>query len=279
MQLQSRAGQQKRARRLPPRAQLRVKAQLQAHAHHLARFCQLAQAQGLSEAIRQVGIGSAGELERVRTLFNKASETDKTVKENNTQWAQEKKAALAREAAEREEKLREEEAAREKAEAEQARAEEIEWINQETKESILILAGMGQRPAARATIGYAQMLQDDYVRRLVEKTDDLLDYLWDKIHSGTWVFPETKEALDLDRLLAPVLQLEVAHSYFPTSTRQLTASLLRKWRGEDCDETDDDPRASFTQEVDRQPCSDPVSSTEEGDAKRQSSGSDSQCKR
>lgn len=258
---------------------MRVKAQLQAHAHHIARFCQLAQVQGLRQAILQVGIGSTAELRQFRALYDQAPETGKTVKENSTQRAEETKAALAREAAEREEKLREEEAAREKEAAEQARAEEIEWINKEAKESILILAGMGQRPAARMTTGYAQMLQEDYVRRLVGKTDDLLDFLWDKVHSGTWVCPEIKEALELDQLLGPVLQLEVAHSYFPTSTRRLAATLLRKWRDEDCDEADDDPRASSNQEADRQPCSDPVSSLERDDAKGQLSSSDSQCKR
>lgn len=253
--MQSKTKQRARAPRFPPRAQLRVKAQLQAHANHIERFFQLAQVQGLRQAIRQVGIGSAAEIRQFRALYDEAPETGKTVKEDTTQRAEETKAALAREAAEREEKLREEEAAREKAAVEQARAEEIEWINQEAKESIFILAGMGQRPATRATIGCAQVLQDDYVRRLVEKTDDLLDYLWDKVHSGTWVCPEVKEALDLDQLVGAVLHLEAAHSHFPPSTQQLAASLRRKWQDEACDETDGDPRASTTQEADRHPCS------------------------
>lgn len=124
------------------------------------------------------------------------------------------------------------------------------------------------------------MLHEDYIRRLVEKTDDLLDYLWDKAHSGDWICPEIKEAIDLDRLLGLVLTGEAQKSYFPPATRDLAASLLRKWRGEDCDEADSS--ASSAGESTSQPCSDSESSegessTEESEAEGESPSVDLQC--
>lgn len=177
--------------------------------------------------------------------------------------------------------MRAEKAAREEEEAAQARAKEIEWINEEAGESILVLAGMGERPMAPLATGYAQMLHEDYVRRLVEKTDDLLDYLWDKAHSGDWLCPEIKAAVDLDRLLGLVLKREVQQPYFPSATKDLAASLLRKWRGDECDETDDS--ASPTQEATSQPCPDSESSegessTEEGEGGGELPSADLQCK-
>lgn len=177
--------------------------------------------------------------------------------------------------------MREEEAAREAAAAARARAKEIEWINQEADESILVLAGMGGRPVAPMATGYAQMLHEDYVRRLVEKTDDLLDYLWDKAHSGDWICPEIKEGIDLDRLLGLVLKREAEQSCFPSATKDLAASLLRKWRGEDCDEADSS--TSSAGESTSQPCSDSESSegessTEESEAEGKSPSVDLQCK-
>lgn len=184
-------------------------------------------------------------------------------------------------AAEEEAKLREEEAARKQAVAAQLRAKEIGWINQEAKDSILILAGMGGGAMRPLATGYAQMLHDDYVRRLVERTDDLLEYLWDKTHSGDWICPEIKEAIDLDRLLGLVLQREAQGSYFPSATQDLAASLLRKWRGEDCEETDGS--ISPAQEVTSQSSSDSQSSdgdssSEESEAEGELPGAGSQCK-
>lgn len=184
-------------------------------------------------------------------------------------------------AAEEEAKLREEEAARKQAAAAQLRAKEIEWINQEANDSILILAGMGGGAMRPLATEYAQMLHDDYVRRLVERTDDLLEYLWDKTHSGDWICPEIKEAIDLDRLLGLVLQREAQGSYFPSATQDLAASLLRKWRGEDCEETDGS--ISPAQEVTSQSSSDSQSSdgdssSEESEAEGKLPGAGSQCK-
>ncbi|KKY31288.1 hypothetical protein UCDDA912_g08784 [Diaporthe ampelina] len=192
---------------------------------------------------------------------NYVFESVETVNEDSAwRWEEERK-AFARQAAEKESKLREEEAAREQAAAVQEREKEIEWINQEAEESILILAGMGERPKNPLAIGYAQMLHEDYIRRLVERADDLLEYLWDKAHSGDWICPEIKDTLKLDQLLELILQLEASDSYFPTGMQELAASLLRKWRGEDCDETDDsdemDDSASPTQEATSQTGSDP----------------------
>lgn len=177
--------------------------------------------------------------------------------------------------------MREEKAAREEAEAAQAQAKEIEWINEEADESILVLVGMGERPMAPMATGYAQMLHEDYVRRLVERTDDLLDYLWDKAHSGDWLCPEIKAGVDLDRLLGLVLKREAQQSYFPSATKDLAASLLRKWRGEECDETDES--TSPDQEDVSQPCSDSEvsegeSSTEDSEAEGTSPSADPQCK-
>lgn len=178
-------------------------------------------------------------------------------------------------------KLREEEVAGKQAAAAQVRAKDIEWINQEAKDSILILAGMGGGAMRPLATGYAQMLHDDYVRRLVGRTDDLLEYLWDKVHSGYWIYPEIKEAINLDRLLGLVLQLEAQRSYFPSATQERAASLLRKWRGEDCEETDSSippaqevaPQSSPDSES-----SDGDSSSEESEAEGELPGAGSQCK-
>lgn len=139
--------------------------------------------------------------------------------------------------AQQEEKSREEEAALEKAAAAKARADEIAWIKQKAFGSVRVVAEMAEYPVPKA-VGHHQVVFEEYVCRLVENADDLLEYLWDKVHSGTWVCPEIKEALDLDQLLGPVLRFEAPHSYFPPSTQNLAASLLRKWHGEGGDETD-----------------------------------------
>lgn len=187
-----------------------------------------------------------------------------SVNEEGTLRNEERKEALMRQAAEEEEeaKLREEEVARKQAAAAQVRAKEIEWINQEAKDSILILAGMGGGAMRPLATGYAQMLHDDYVRRLVGRTDDLLEYLWDKVHSGDWICPEIKEAIDLDRLLRLVLRREAQGSYFPSATQDLAASLLRKWHGEDCERTDGS--TSPAQEATSQSRSDSESSDGDG---------------
>ncbi|KAG6359973.1 hypothetical protein INS49_011027 [Diaporthe citri] len=278
-QLQLQTWKRPRARRTPPRPQLRVQAQLRAHGHRLAKLQQQVQAQGLRETMRQIEVGSDEEFENVWAWFSQIFEAAEAVHEDNKRKEEEGKEALARQAAEQEAKLREEEAAREEAAAAQAQAKEIEWINQEAEESILVLAGMGERPMATLTTGYAQMLHEDYVRRLVEKTDDLLDYLWDKAHSGDWICPKIKEGIDLDRLLGLVLNREAQESYFPSATKDLAASLLRKWRGEECDETDDS--TSPAEEATSQPCSDSESSeggssTEESEAEGESSSVDLQ---
>lgn len=178
-------------------------------------------------------------------------------------------------------KLREEKAAREQEAAAQARAEEIEWINQEAKESILILAGMGERPTRPLGSGYAQMVREDYFRRLVDKTDDLLDYLWDKAHSGDWICPEIQDGVDLDRLLGFVLQREPQQSYFPSATQDLAASLLRKWRAEECDGTDDGTppaQEATSQSSSDSESSDGDSSTEESEVEGELPSTGLQCK-
>ena len=259
-----------------------MKAQLRAHAHRLAQIQRQVQARQLREAIRQTGSRSDHEVEIVWARFDQVFESVETVNEDSAwRWEEERK-AFARQAAEKESKLREEEAAREQAAAVQEREKEIEWINQEAEESILILAGMGERPKNPLAIGYAQMLHEDYIRRLVERADDLLEYLWDKAHSGDWICPEIKDTLKLDQLLELILQLEASDSYFPTGMQELAASLLRKWRGEDCDETDDsdemDDSASPTQEATSQTGSDPVSSTGAGEDYGQLTSDDLQRK-
>lgn len=285
-QLELQIVQRKRARRPPLRAQLRVKAQMRAHALRIASLPRHVQALQLREALRPPGATSDDdEFEIVWEGSDQVSESAETVNEDSAQREEEEeeeRKAIARQAAEKEAKLREEEAAREQAAAEQEREKEVEWIIQEAKESILILAGMGERPKTPLAVGYAQMLHDDYVRRLLEKTDDLLDYLWDKAHSGDWICPEIKDALDLDQLLGPVLQLEAPDSYFPSTTQELAASLLRKWRGEDSDETDDcdetDDTNSPAGETTPQPGSSSVSSAGGSEAEGQLASVDLQCK-
>jgi hypothetical protein len=201
----------------------------------------------MREAIRQVGLGPGYEVNQYWAQFDPRSETGKTLKRNSAHARRKEKkrarhAALARQAA-KEERLREEEAATEKAAAERARAEEIKWIYQEAFESIGVLASMAEFPVPTA-VGSHQVVSEEYVGRLVERTDDLLEYLWDKVHSGTWICPEIKEAVDLDLLLGLVLKFEAPQSYFPPATQNLAASLLGKWRDEDEDETDDNPHAS-----------------------------------
>lgn len=234
VQLQLRIKKRAWTRRTPPRAQLRVQAQLRAHAHRLAQI----QQQGLRETDPRTQVESNDQLEKVWGLVSQVVEPFESVNEDSAWRVEERNEALIRQAAEEEARLRGEEVAREQATAAQARAKEMEWINQEAKDSILILAGMGERPIRSLATGYVQMLHDGYVRRLVERTDDLLEYLWDKTHSGDWICPEIKEAIDLDRLLGLVLQREAQGSYFPSATQDLAASLLRKWRGEDRVDTD-----------------------------------------
>ncbi|KAL2272847.1 hypothetical protein FJTKL_05941 [Diaporthe vaccinii] len=269
-QLQLQRSKRPRARQTPPRTQLRAQAQLRAHAHRLARLQRQVQAQGLREVVRQVEVRSDEESENIWDLLSQVFEAAETAYQDKKRKEEEEKEALAQKAAEQEAKLREEEAAREEAAAAQARAKELEWINKEAEESILVLAGMGERSMAPPTTGYAKMLHEDYVRRLVEKTDDLLDYLWDKAHSGDWICPEIKEDIDLDRFLGLILKREAQESYFPPATKDLAASLLREWRGEECDETDDSTSP---------PCSDSGSSeggssTEESEAEGESPSAD-----
>lgn len=271
-QLQLQRSKRSRARQTPPRTQLRAQAQLRAHAHRLARLQRQVQAQGLREVVRQVEVRSDEESENIWDLLSQVFEAAETAYQYKKRKEEEKE-ALAQKAAEQEAKLREEEAAREEAAAAQAWAKEIEWINKEAEDSILVLAGMGERPMAPMTTGYAKMLHEDHVRRLVEKTDDLLDYLWDKAHSGDWICPEIKGGIDLDRLLGLVLNHEAEQSYFPSATKDQAASLLRKWRGEECDETDDSSSP---------PCSDSESSeggsaTGESEAEGESPSADLKC--
>lgn len=257
---------------------MRVQAQLRAHERRLAQI----QQQRLRETDRQAQVESGDELEKVEELVYQGFLPLESVNEDGTLRNEERKEALMRQAAEEEEaKLREEEVARKQAAAAQVRAKEIEWINQEAKDSILILAGMGGGAMRPLATGYAQMLHDDYVRRLVERTDDLLEYLWDKVHSGDWICPDIKEAIDLDRLLGLILQRKAQGSYFTSATQDLAASLLRKWHGEDCDETDGS--TSPAQEVPSQSStdsegSDGDSSSEESEAEEELPGAGSQCK-
>lgn len=257
---------------------MRVQAQLRAHERRLAQI----QQQRLRETDRQAQVESDDELEKVEELVYQGFLPLESVNEDGTLRNEERKEALMRQAAAEEEaKLREEEAARKQAAAAQLRAKEIGWINQEAKDSILILAGMGGGAMRPLATGYAQMLHDDYVRRLVERTDDLLEYLWDKTHSGDWICPEIKEAIDLDRLLGLVLQREGQGSYFPSATQDLAASLLRKWRGEDCVDTDGSalPAAeatSPTNSVSKSSGGD--SSSEDSQAEGQLPSAGSQCK-
>lgn len=253
-QLQQRIKKRHQVRRTPPRAQLRVQAQLRAHARRLAQI----QQQGLRETDRQAQVESHGTFDQVWGLFSQVVEPSESVSEDSARRVEERNEVLIRQAAEGEARLRGEEVAREQAAAAQARAKEIEWINQEAKDSILILAGMGEHPTRPLATGYARMLHDGYVRRLVERTDDLLEYLWDRVHSGDWICPEIKEAINLDHLLGLVLQREARRSYFPSATQDLAAALLRKWRGEDCDETDGS--TSPVQETTSQQISDSESS-------------------
>lgn len=240
-------------------------------------------------------MGPDDEFEKVWALVEETFELDtvSTVDEQK---------ALVREALEQEAKAIEEKAAREKeraaeAEAEaaanaaanaaaQARTKEIEWINKEATDSILVLAGMGARPTKPLATGYAQMLQEDYVRRLAEKTNDLLNYLWDKAHSGNWICPEIKDAVDLDQLLGLVLQGDAQESYFPSATQSLAASLLRKWRDEECGTTDDG--ISIAQEAGSSLFSDSESSdsesseggswSDESDSEEETPSADLQCR-
>lgn len=230
--------------------------------------------------MRQIQVGSDEEYEELWELLSQEFEAAEAAYRDN-KWKQEEKEALARQGVDQEAKLREEEAAREEAAAAQAQAEQIIWINQEAENSILVLAGMGEHPMAPMTTGYAQMLHEDYVRRLVEKTDDLLDYLWDKAHSGDWICPETRAAVDLDRFLGLILNREAQESYFPSATKDLAASLLRKWRGEECDEIDDS--TSSAEEATSPPRSDSESSeegssTDGSEAEGESPSFDLQCK-
>lgn len=258
VQLPLRIKKRASARRIPPRAQLRVQAQLRAHERRLAQVQHQVQSQGLQESDRQFQVKPGDEFEKVWGQVCQVLEPFESVNEDSARRVEERNEALIRQAAEEEARLRGEEVARDQAAAAQARAKEIEWINQEAKDSILILVGMGERPMRPPATGYTQMLHDGYIRRLVERTDDLLEYLWDKVHSGDWTCPEIKEAIDLDRLLGLMLQREAQGSCFPSATQELAASLLRKWRGEDCEQTDGS--TSPAQEATSQQISDSESS-------------------
>lgn len=263
-QLQLRIKKRDRARRTPLRAQLRVQAQLRAHARRLAQI----QRRGLRETDRQAQIDSDDGFEKVWALVPQAFKSVELVNRDSAVREEERKEALIQQAATEDPKTREEELASEQAAAAEVMAKEIQWIHQEARDSILILAGMAGGAMRPLATGYAQILHDDYVRRLVGRTNDLLEYLWDKVHSGDWICPQIKEAIDLDRLLG-LVHSEVQGSYFPSATQDRAASLLRKWHGEDCDGTDDS--TSPAQEVTSQSSSDSESS--DGD----SSGEESEA--
>ncbi|KAK2607113.1 hypothetical protein N8I77_005817 [Diaporthe amygdali] len=125
--------------------------------------------------------------------------------------------------------LREEKAGCERAAAEQARAEDVGFIIKEAKESILILAGMEKRPKNLSLRECIKQWEDDYIQRLVQRTNGLLDYLWTKSVAGGWICPEIKDAVKVDQLVGLILRGTWTDSNFPPETRSRAASLLKIW--------------------------------------------------
>jgi hypothetical protein len=207
MQLEKEQWRRQRARRLPHRARLLVRAQLLANAERLHRFYKLSRKQGTVAAVEQVGLGLAHEFTRYWAQFVPSLE---------------------------------EEVVDAAAEATKSREEEVGWIKQQGFGCIRILAVMAEFPVPWV-VGDKKVVYEQYVGRLVEQADDFLEYLWDKVHSGTWICPALKEALDLDQILAPVFKFELPHSYFSPSMQDRAASVLRKWHDEDEEKTYDDP--------------------------------------
>lgn len=143
--------------------------------------------------------------------------------------------------------LREEKAGCERAAAEQARAEDINFIIKEAKWSILILAGMEKRPKNLSLREYIKQWEDDGIKRLVQRTNGLLDYLWTKSVAGGWICPEIKDAVKLDQLVGLILRGTWGNSNFPPETRSRAASLLNIWRDKKWGATEEGPHASFAQ--------------------------------
>ncbi|KAL1884073.1 hypothetical protein Daus18300_000182 [Diaporthe australafricana] len=124
---------------------------------------------------------------------------------------------------------RQEEVDRAREAAAQALGKEVGWIISESKQSILVLSLMVKQPENRAAPAHIKKLEGDYARHLVQRADDLLNYLWSKAISGRWITAEIRDAIKLDRLLGVVSQAQEVDSYFPSAMRQSATSLLDVW--------------------------------------------------
>ncbi|POS70872.1 hypothetical protein DHEL01_v210731 [Diaporthe helianthi] len=279
LQLESKAWQKERTRRLPANTQLRAKAQLRAHAYHLDLFHMLSKSHGSAIALREVGLGPVGEVPQYWAVFDPTFEHGGTTGEKHQRSRREARKRATAVLLSRQTAIREEGAARKMAADEKDRAEEIKWIDQEAKDSIMMLARMPQYPVSELA-RHDLELYEQRVRQKVERAEDLLDYLWDKMHSGTWTYPGIKEGLDLGLILRSVLRPKSLKSWhFSTSTQDLAAILLRKLPDEICDKADDRLRLlsnSEVDEVDEKPSFDYTSSNEGKGAEKEVPHADSQ---